>query len=319
MVDRTQLILDIFAQHAITAEGKLQVELAQLEYNLPRMRGMWKHLERLGGGVGTRGPGESQLESDRRQARRRVSLLKRAAGRAVEAARHRAQGAPPHRETDGRSGRLHQRRQVHASERARRRRGLGRGPAVRDARPDHARLRARAQAVPRHRHRRLHPPPTAPAGRGLRRHARGDARLRPRPARRRRLALAGRARGTDRRGRLGAGRDRRRRASYGARSEQDRQRRCGLAQAPRQPLPGGAPDLRSHAARGWTSCARASPLASPTATSRSSSSSRTSRAPPSPSCTGWEPRSRSAATSPRASTCAPACRRARWGVTLASS
>jgi GTP-binding protein HflX len=76
VVDRTQLILDIFAQHAVTAEGKLQVELAQLDYNLPRMRGMWKHLERLGGGVGTRGPGESQLESDRRVARRRISLLK---------------------------------------------------------------------------------------------------------------------------------------------------------------------------------------------------------------------------------------------------
>jgi GTPase len=76
VVDRTQLILDIFAQHAVTAEGKLQVELAQLEYNLPRMRGMWQHLERLGGGVGTRGPGESQLETDRRLARRRVSLLR---------------------------------------------------------------------------------------------------------------------------------------------------------------------------------------------------------------------------------------------------
>ena len=83
VVDRTQLILDIFAQHAVTAEGKLQVELAQLEYNLPRMRGMWQHLERLGGGtgglgagVGTRGPGESQLESDRRVARRRITILK---------------------------------------------------------------------------------------------------------------------------------------------------------------------------------------------------------------------------------------------------
>jgi GTP-binding protein HflX len=77
VVDRTQLILDIFAQHARSSEGKLQVELAQLEYNLPRMRGMWRHLERLGGGVGTRGPGESQLETDRRLARTRVSLLKR--------------------------------------------------------------------------------------------------------------------------------------------------------------------------------------------------------------------------------------------------
>ena len=78
VVDRTQLILDIFAQHAVTAEGKLQVELAQLEYNLPRMRGMWKHLERTGGGVGAgrRGPGETQLETDRRLARRRISLLK---------------------------------------------------------------------------------------------------------------------------------------------------------------------------------------------------------------------------------------------------
>jgi GTPase len=77
VVDRAELILDIFAQHAVSAEGKLQVEVAQLEYNLPRMRGMWQHLERLGGGVGTRGPGESQLETDRRIARRRVSLLRR--------------------------------------------------------------------------------------------------------------------------------------------------------------------------------------------------------------------------------------------------
>ncbi len=77
VVDRTQLILDIFAQHAVSAEGKLQVELAQLQYNLPRMRGLWQHLERLGGGVGIRGPGESQLETDRRLARRRITLLRR--------------------------------------------------------------------------------------------------------------------------------------------------------------------------------------------------------------------------------------------------
>jgi GTP-binding protein HflX len=77
VIDRTQLILDIFAQHAVTAEGKLQVELAQLDYNLPRMRGMWQHLERLGGGVGTRGPGESQLETDRRLARNRITILRR--------------------------------------------------------------------------------------------------------------------------------------------------------------------------------------------------------------------------------------------------
>jgi GTPase len=77
VVDRTQLILEIFALHAASAEGQLQVELAQLDYNLPRMRGMWQHLERLGGGLGTRGPGESQLETDRRLARRRITLLRR--------------------------------------------------------------------------------------------------------------------------------------------------------------------------------------------------------------------------------------------------
>src|SRR5207245_1906488 len=76
VVDRTQLILDIFAQHAVSAEGKLQVELAQLADNRPRMRGLWRHLERLGGGVGTRGPGETQLETDRRIARRRISILR---------------------------------------------------------------------------------------------------------------------------------------------------------------------------------------------------------------------------------------------------
>jgi len=77
VIDRTAVILDIFAGHARTSEGKLQVELAQLEYNLARMRGLWTHLERLGAGIGTRGPGESQIETDRRLARDRIAALRR--------------------------------------------------------------------------------------------------------------------------------------------------------------------------------------------------------------------------------------------------
>jgi GTP-binding protein HflX len=77
VVDRTTVILDIFAAHANSADGKLQVELAQLEYNMARMRGLWSHLERLGGGIGTRGPGETQIETDRRLARNRISALRR--------------------------------------------------------------------------------------------------------------------------------------------------------------------------------------------------------------------------------------------------
>jgi GTPase len=77
VIDRTAIILDIFADHAQSAEGKLQVELAQLDYNLARMRGLWTHLERLGGGIGTRGPGETQIETDRRLARDRISGLRR--------------------------------------------------------------------------------------------------------------------------------------------------------------------------------------------------------------------------------------------------
>jgi GTP-binding protein HflX len=78
VVDRTAVILDIFADHANSAEGKLQVELAQLEYNLARMRGLWTHLERIGGGNPlARGPGETQIETDRRLARDRIAALKR--------------------------------------------------------------------------------------------------------------------------------------------------------------------------------------------------------------------------------------------------
>jgi len=75
VIDRTALILDIFARQARTREGKLQVELAQHKYLLPRLIGRWGHLERLGGGIGTRGPGESQLETDRRLIRNRIRRL----------------------------------------------------------------------------------------------------------------------------------------------------------------------------------------------------------------------------------------------------
>ena len=77
VIDRSDLILDIFARRAKTAQAKAQVELAQYQYILPRLRGMWKHLERLGGGIGTRGPGETEIETDRRIVRDKISLLKK--------------------------------------------------------------------------------------------------------------------------------------------------------------------------------------------------------------------------------------------------
>ncbi len=76
-IDRSDLILDIFARRAKTAQAKAQVELAQYQYILPRLRGMWKHLERLGGGIGTRGPGESEIETDRRIVRDKITLLRK--------------------------------------------------------------------------------------------------------------------------------------------------------------------------------------------------------------------------------------------------
>jgi len=77
VIDRSDLILDIFASRAKTAAAKLQVELAQYQYILPRLRGMWKHLERLGGGIGTRGPGETEIETDRRIVKDKISLLRK--------------------------------------------------------------------------------------------------------------------------------------------------------------------------------------------------------------------------------------------------
>lgn len=76
-IDRSDLILDIFAARAKTAQAKVQVELAQYQYILPRLRGMWKHLERLGGGIGTRGPGETEIETDRRIVKDKIALLRK--------------------------------------------------------------------------------------------------------------------------------------------------------------------------------------------------------------------------------------------------
>ncbi|MFN3974583.1 MAG: GTPase HflX [Dehalococcoidia bacterium] len=99
VIDRSALILDIFAKHARTRAGRLQVELAQHQYLLPRLVGQWAHLERLGGGIGTRGPGESQLETDRRLIRKRIQRLLRSleavrAQRAFQRTRRRTAGLP---------------------------------------------------------------------------------------------------------------------------------------------------------------------------------------------------------------------------------
>jgi len=97
VLDRTQLILDIFARHARTSEGKVQVELAQLEYMLPRLTGRGKAMSQLGGGIGTRGPGETKLETDRRQIQRRIDHLKEelaAVRRVREQQRQRRESTP---------------------------------------------------------------------------------------------------------------------------------------------------------------------------------------------------------------------------------
>ena len=134
VVDRVALILDIFAQHAASQEGMLQVELAQLRYRLPRLRGRGLQLSQQGGGIGTRGPGETQLEVDRRRIQRRITKLERdlvGLGRTRDTQRKaRLRRAL----VDGRVGRLHQRGEVDAAEPAHRCHRAGGGPLVLDAR-----------------------------------------------------------------------------------------------------------------------------------------------------------------------------------------
>ena len=111
VIDRTALILDVFARHARTREGRLQVELAQAEYLLPRLAGQWSHLERLGGGIGTRGPGETQIETDRRIAGRRIQRMKTGDRARTPPARAAPRPAPSQRHSRHLARRLHERRQ----------------------------------------------------------------------------------------------------------------------------------------------------------------------------------------------------------------
>ena len=130
VIDRTALILDVFAARAQTREGRLQVELAQHEYLMPRLAGQWSHLERLGGGIGTRGPGELQIETDRRLVRNRIQRIKKALGqvsrqRDLYRARRRNEGIPV-----GQPGGIYQCGQKHAPKQPHSRRRDGRGQAV---------------------------------------------------------------------------------------------------------------------------------------------------------------------------------------------
>ena len=148
VIDRTALILDIFAQRARTMEGKLQVELAQLSYLLPRLVGQWKHLERTGGGIGTRGPGEMQIESDRRMIRHRIQkirdeLQRVRVHRRLLRDRRKASGVP-----GGRARRLHQRGQDHAAQPPDRR-GPGRRPTRSSSPSTRPRAWSRARPTPR--------------------------------------------------------------------------------------------------------------------------------------------------------------------------
>ncbi len=130
VMDRTLLILDIFADHASTSEGKIQVELAQLRYRAVRLVGLGNSLSRLGGGIGTRGPGEKKLEMDRRLIKERISQLKR---ELEQVKRHReltSGGQEKRAGHDSRYRGIHQRRKIHSSEHTHRRRCFVGGQTV---------------------------------------------------------------------------------------------------------------------------------------------------------------------------------------------
>ena len=273
VVDRTALILDIFAQHAKSREGQAQVELAQLNYMKPRLRGWGGNLSRQAGGraaggegIGGRGPGETKIETDRRRINTKIAKLRRELAAHEGHPRHQAPGAPAPPHPERRDRRLHQRRQVLLLNRL-----TGAGVLVEDAlfatldpttrrtTTSDGRVYTLSDTVGFVRHL---PHQLVEA---FRSHAGGGRRLRPDPARRRRLAR--RPRGPDRRGARGVRRDRRRQGARDRRRQQGRRRRpdgARPAAAARAALGRGQrQDRRGHrrgarAARGRPAAARAS-------------------------------------------------------------
>ena len=310
VIDRTQLILDIFAQHADERRGqapgraraaRVQPAAHARHVAAPRAPRRRRRHARPGRVAARDRPPAGAAPHHRAEAEAEGSR---------EAARDAAQGAAAHRDADDRARRLHERRQVDAPERADRLGGLRREPALRDARPDDARLRARRAPLPRHRHRRLHPPPAASTRRGLRVDARGDARRRHGAARRRRLCArrgAGPAAGG---GRRRAARDRSGRAADRGRAEQDRPRRPARPPAPREPLPGRAAGLGAHRRGDGGSPGRAGPALRRSLGARAPARAVRGAAAGCRSCTRSARRSRSARTPRTACWSSPACRAA---------
>ena len=142
VLDRTQLILDIFAQRARSREGRLQIELAQLQYLLPRLTGMWTHLSRQSGGIGTRGPGETQLEVDRRRVQERIAKLETGPDRCAQAPVDPAGGTTTASLAGGVAGGVHQCGKIDAAQPADWLGGAGGGPTLCDAGPNDAPIHA---------------------------------------------------------------------------------------------------------------------------------------------------------------------------------
>ena len=223
-IDRTAVILDIFAQNARTPEGRAQVELALLRYRLPRLRGRGRSFSQQAGGIGTRGPGETALEVDRRRLVRRMSRLESDLRQLERTRRTQRKGRAPLAPADGVPGRLHQRREVHPAQPVVRRRRAGREPAVLDARPTDPPARPTGwgdRAADRHRG--LRPEAAPPGGGGVPVHPGDRGGVGPGRPRGRRIGPG--LRGPGRRGPGRAGGDRGRRPPRAAGRQQGRRHR----------------------------------------------------------------------------------------------